>query len=140
MNEEFPADNLKYDTSIKMKDILTISDPDNISAFKDKVVEDLREQAKESLMKGDQIKPPVYKSKILNDLSLKLTFFDKLTDFDLQILIYLSHVVVRDLVNAKIGNKVYEGMINPEELLNFLKKFKIDLQNVGDLNNINTNY
>ena len=64
---------------------------------------------------------------------MKLTLFGKLTDFDLQILIYLSHVIVRDLVQAKINNRSYEGYMNPEELLDFLKRFKIEIQNNGGL-------
>jgi hypothetical protein len=60
-----------------------------------------------------------------------LTLFGKLTDFEIQIIIYLSHVVVRDLVQAKIYNRVYEGMINPDEFMDFLKRFKIEIQNNG---------
>jgi hypothetical protein len=58
-----------------------------------------------------------------------LTLFGKLSDFEIQIIIYLSHVVVRDLVQAKIFGKNYEGMINPDELMDFLKRFKIEIQN-----------
>jgi len=62
---------------------------------------------------------------------MKLTYFGKLTDHEIQILILLSHVVVRDLVEAKIYGRTYEGLINPEELLDFLKRFKIEIQNNG---------
>ena len=58
-----------------------------------------------------------------------MTLFNKLSDFDMQILIYLSHVIVRDLVSAKINNQIYDNIIIPDELIDFLKKFKIDLQN-----------
>lgn len=60
---------------------------------------------------------------------MKLTLFNKLSEFEVQILIYLSHVVVKDIVQAKINSKTYEGVINPEELLDLLKKFKIEIQN-----------
>ncbi len=36
---------------------------------------------------------------------------------------------MRDLVHAKLNDRVYEGMISPEELMDFLKKFKIVIQN-----------
>ncbi len=62
---------------------------------------------------------------------MKLTLFNKLSDMELQILLYLSHVVVKDLVQAKINNRNYEGFINPEELMDLLKKFKIELHNTG---------
>jgi hypothetical protein len=60
---------------------------------------------------------------------MKLSTFNKLTEMEIQILIYLSHVVVRDLVHAKIDGKVYEGILSPDELLDFLKRFKIEIQN-----------
>lgn len=50
---------------------------------------------------------------------------------EIQILIYLSHVVVRDLVLAKLNNRAYEGEILPDELLEFLKRFKTELYNLG---------
>jgi hypothetical protein len=58
-----------------------------------------------------------------------LSTFNKLTDFEIQILIYLSHVVVRDLVHAKLQERNYDGIVQPEELLDFLKRFKIEIQN-----------
>ena len=38
-------------------------------------------------------------------------------------------MAVRDLVQAKIFNRIYDGMVNPEELMDFLKRFKIEIQN-----------
>ncbi len=64
---------------------------------------------------------------------MKLAYFGKLTDSEIQILIFLSHVVVRDLVESKIYGRTYEGLINPEELLDFLKRFKIEIQNNGEV-------
>jgi hypothetical protein len=55
--------------------------------------------------------------------------YNSLTEFEIQILIYLSHVVVRDLVNAKIYEKIYEGLLNPDELIDLIKKLKSDLAN-----------
>ena len=52
-------------------------------------------------------------------------------------MIYLSHVVVRDLVNAKINEKKYEGLLNPDEFIDLVKKYKSDL-NVDYMNNPNT--
>ena len=62
---------------------------------------------------------------------MKLVCYNKLTDIDMQILLYLSHVVVKDLVQAKINNKVYENFFDPAELMDFLHRYKIDLQNMG---------
>lgn len=35
--------------------------------------------------------------------------------------------MVRDLVNAKINEKKYEGLLNPDELIDLVKKYKSDL-------------
>ncbi len=35
---------------------------------------------------------------------------------------------MRDLVNAKINEKKYEGILSPDELIDLIKKFKSDLQ------------
>jgi len=70
----------------------------------------------------------MYKSKTLNDLYMKLTLFGKdLTDFDIQLMVYLTQVVVKDIVDAKMGEKAYQGDIHPEELLDLLKRFKNEL-------------
>lgn len=63
---------------------------------------------------------------------MKLSLFNKISDFDMQILIFLSHVVVKDLITAKVTQKHYEGLIHPEELLDFLKKFKIELPSLNN--------
>jgi hypothetical protein len=49
----------------------------------------------------------------------------------MQILLYLSHVVVKDLVQAKISNKIYENSLDPAELMDFLNRFKVELNNSG---------
>ena len=36
---------------------------------------------------------------------------------------------MRDLVYAKMESKTYDGIIQPEELMDFLKRFKIEIQN-----------
>lgn len=39
-------------------------------------------------------------------------------------MIYLTHIVVRDLVNAKINRRKYNSLIDPDELTDFLNRFK----------------
>jgi hypothetical protein len=67
---------------------------------------------------------------------MKLSFHNKLSEYEIQILIFLSHVAVRDLVFAKLSEKKYGGLINPEELIDLLKRFKIKIEDnkvtIGD--------
>jgi hypothetical protein len=47
----------------------------------------------------------------------------------MQLVVYLSHVVVKDLVHAKINNRLYDSPISADELMDFLKKLKIETVN-----------
>ena len=49
-----------------------------------------------------------------------------MNEFDIQNLIYLSHMIVKDLVHAKLNNLNYNGLIVPEELISILKKIRED--------------
>jgi hypothetical protein len=69
---------------------------------------------------------------------MKLIYYNKLTDIDMQILLYMSHVIVKDLVLAKINNKIYENSFDPAELMDFLHRYKIELQNLGIYNDNRT--
>ena len=67
----------KYDKNIKIKEIFKISDGENIQKFKDKVIEELKEKAAYNKdIYEDSLKTQnfVYKSKILNDLFVRLNF------------------------------------------------------------------
>jgi len=133
MSDDFLQIKKKFDESIKLKDILKVSDAESIMKFREKVIIEIKEKANYNKDICENSLNSIYKSKILNDLYIKLTSFGKLTDFDIQILMFLSHVVVRDLVQAKISNKIYEGLICPDEMLDFLKRFKIEIQNSGNI-------
>jgi hypothetical protein len=58
-----------------------------------------------------------------------MTLYGKLTDIEMQLLLYLSHVVVKDLVQAKQNGRVYDGLIVPDELLDLLKRLKVETLN-----------
>jgi len=57
---------------------------------------------------------------------MKLTLFNKLSEFEIQILIYLTQIVVKDIVDAKISEKNYEGDLHPIHLSSYksLEKHK----------------
>ena len=66
-----------------------------------------------------------YKSDLLNDLKVKLILIGKLTNFETQILSFVSHIVVNDLVNAKQNMTEYEGLISATEVIDLLQSAKI---------------
>jgi len=41
-------------------------------------------------------------------------------------------MVVKDLVHTKLNNLNYNGLINPEELINLLRKIKSDMVPASD--------
>lgn len=66
----------KNDTNIRMKDVLHGFDCNMINSFKDKVVDQLKEQATTHKdMINDTLKHTnnIYKSKILNDLYVRIS-------------------------------------------------------------------
>ena len=71
-----------------------------------------------------------FNSQILNDLGWKLKTYGKLTDFDIQIILYISHSVSNELINAKNKKIDYNLSIHPTELLKFFKMFQIDLNSI----------
>ena len=71
-----------------------------------------------------------FNSQILNDLGWKLKTYGKLTDFDMQIILYISHSVSNELINAKNKKIDYNLSIHPTELLKFFKMFQIDLNSI----------
>ena len=87
-------------------DSININDDNNISKFKQ------------------------FNSQILNDLEWKLKTYGKLTDFDMQIILYISHSVSTELINAKNKKIDYNLSIHPTELLKFFKMFQIDLNSI----------
>ena len=87
-------------------DSININDDNNISKFKQ------------------------FNSQILNDLEWKLKTYGKLTEFDMQIILYISHSVSNELINAKNKKIDYNLSIHPTELLKFFKMFQIDLNSI----------
>ena len=71
-----------------------------------------------------------FNSQILNDLGWKLKTYGKLSDFDIQIILYISHSVSNELINAKNKKIDYNLSIHPTELLKFFKMFQIDLNSI----------
>jgi len=117
----------------KLSNNLKISD-DSVEKHKSTILQNLSKMAKthEDMINETQKRTSnIYKSKVLNDLYMKLTLFNKLSEFEIQILIYLTQIVVKDIVDAKISERQYEGDLHPEDLIDLLKKFKNEIQSSG---------
>jgi hypothetical protein len=68
----------RFDSNLKVKDFLKVTDHDNICKFKDKVIQDMKEKAiynkelYEDVMRNQN---SIYKSQILNDLYVSFIFY-----------------------------------------------------------------
>lgn len=67
-----------------------------------------------------------FNSEILNNLAWKLKYKKELSDFDNQILLYVTHSIIDELNCAKKVKRDFSFMIKPEEMINFLKQFHIE--------------
>jgi hypothetical protein len=69
--DKFPTPG-RFDSNIKVKDFLKLTDPESITRFKEKVIEDIKEktESNKDLYEDDFVKShnTFYRSKILNDL------------------------------------------------------------------------
>lgn len=71
-----------------------------------------------------------YKSHILNDFCWKIKNYGKLSDYDIQILLYIFLSVTSELISSKNTKKDYGIEISPTELMDFLKKFQINFNDL----------
>ena len=76
-----------------------------------------------------------FKSEILNNLYRKIKLCGKLSDFDVQILLYVFHSVTNELNVSKNTKREYNCEILPLDLMKFLKMFKIDINEYEKNNN-----
>ena len=67
-----------------------------------------------------------FSSKILNNLAWKMKYKKKLSDFDNQILLYITHSIIDELNCAKKNKRDFNFLIPAQDLMKFLKEFKIE--------------
>ena len=67
-----------------------------------------------------------FKSIILNNFAWKMKFQKKLSDFDNQILLYVTHSVIDELNCAKKNKRDFNFIVTPQELIKFLKEFHVE--------------
>ena len=101
--------------------------------FEDFLLNEINNEKKEDNKEKDDnniISFKQFNSQILNDLGFKLKNNGKLSDFDIQIILYISHSVSNELINAKNKKVEYNIPIDPNDLLKFFKMFQIDINSI----------
>jgi hypothetical protein len=64
-----------------------------------------------------------FNSKILNNFAWKMKYQKKLSDFDNQILLYVTHSIIDELNCAKKNKRDFNFIVTPQEMKKFLKEF-----------------
>lgn len=67
-----------------------------------------------------------FKSSILNNFAWKMKYQNKLSDFDNQILLYVTHSIIDELNCAKKNKRDFNFIVSPQEMIKFLKEFNIE--------------
>lgn len=130
------SDNDLFDeeeTKIKISELLPgeILKEKNIQDNKQKCINDLKNEINEKKYTIDNTQKQ-FKCEILNDLYRKLKLFGKLTDLDVQVLLYVFHSVTNELNVSKNTKREYNCDINPMEIMKFLKIYKTDMSGEKD--------
>ena len=67
-----------------------------------------------------------FKSSILNNFAWKMKYQNKLSDFDNQILLYVTHSIIDELNCAKKNKRDFNFIVSPQEMIKFLKEFNME--------------
>ena len=80
-----------------------------------------------------------FTSSILNNFAWKLKYQKHLSDFDNQILLYVTHSIIDELNCAKKNKRDFNFIVSPQELMKFLKEFHVEnvSENFSSPNNNN---
>ena len=141
------ADSDDDDFKIKISNIIKKDDvniDDDIKNFNENLMKDVKneiEKNKNNMEIEENCAVDDYKefnSVILNNLAWKLKYKKELSDFDNQILLYVTHSIIDELNCAKKVRRDFSFMIKPEEMINFLKEFHVE-KNKDNFNSTNEN-
>ena len=136
--ENFPSNENEDDEDLKIKltNYINIEDDEkkletSIEEFKKEILEELNNEMKvENKIEEEKIcnidEYNEYNSSILNNFAWKLKYQKKLSDFDNQILLYITHSIIDELNCAKKNKRDFNFIISPQELMKFLKEFHIE--------------
>ena len=147
MQEEENFDSLEneYDDDLKIKitNYLNIGEGEedekkfvtSIEEFKKEIEDEIKKEMEDENKNENKIEEEKicnideyneFNSSILNNLAWKLKYQKKLSDFDNQILLYVTHSIIDELNCAKKNKRDFNFIISPQELMKFLKEFHIE--------------
>ena len=158
MQEEEDFDSLEneYDDDLKIKIanyIFGEKEEDekkletDIDEFKKGILDEIKNEIKDETKEENKIEEEKicsideyneFNSSVLNNFAWKLKYQKKLSDFDNQILLYVTHSVIDELNCAKKNKRDFNFIVSPQELMKFLKEFHIEkaIDNFSSPNNI----
>ena len=107
----------------------------SIEEFKKEIIDEIKDEMKNEIKDENKIEEEKicnideyneFNSSILNNLAWKLKYQKKLSDFDNQILLYVTHSIIDELNCAKKNKRDFNLIVSPQELMKFLKQFHIE--------------
>ena len=119
----------------------------SIEEFKKEIIDEIKDEMKNEIKDENKIEEEKicnideyneFNSSILNNLAWKLKYQKKLSDFDNQILLYVTHSIIDELNCAKKNKRDFDLIISPQELMKFLKQFHLEkaIENFSSPNDI----
>ena len=144
MQEEDNYDSMdnEYDEDLKIKiSNYILEDKDEkkldetINEFNKGILDEIKNEMNEEMKEENKIEEEKichideyneFNSSILNNLAWKLKYQKKLSDFDNQILLYVTHSVIDELNCAKKNKRDFNFIISPQDLMKFLKEFHVE--------------
>ena len=106
-----------------------------IDEFKKAIIDEIKNEMNEETKEENKIEEEKicnideyneFNSSILNNFAWKLKYQKKLSDFDNQVLLYVTHSVIDELNCAKKNKRDFNFIVSPQELIKFLKQFHIE--------------
>lgn len=67
-----------------------------------------------------------FNSVILNNFAWKMKYQKKLSDFDNQLLLYVTHSIIDELNCAKKNKRDFNFIVSPQEMIKFLKEVNVE--------------
>ena len=107
----------------------------SIEEFKKEIIDEIKDEMKNEIKDVNKIEEEKicnideyneFNSSILNNLAWKLKYQKKLSDFDNQILLYVTHSIIDELNCAKKNKRDFNLIVSPQELMKFLKQFHVE--------------
>ena len=107
----------------------------SIEEFKKEIIDEIKDEMKNEIKDENKIEEEKicnideyneFNSSILNNLAWKLKYQKKLSDFDNQILLYVTHSIIDELNCAKKNKRDFNLIVSPQELMKFLKQFHVE--------------